>query len=179
MRCAAIHRKLGTHVSKVKSLSMDSWSNEQVEVCILPSQSVPGRFLTVSQNMKQMGNTASNLIYNPKNMKPPVPFDADEADSAMERFIRMKYRDSEALSNYENSRDYDTAPSRRESETSYREAAPRRHQTMPSPDIDEHPLPPPPKTSRFGFRSASSIFPMSSKAKREAAARQFLENQRQ
>ncbi|KAK2000245.1 ArfGap-domain-containing protein [Colletotrichum falcatum] len=33
MRCAAIHRKLGTHVSKVKSLSMDSWSNEQVEVC--------------------------------------------------------------------------------------------------------------------------------------------------
>jgi hypothetical protein len=33
MRCAAIHRKLGTHISKVKSLSMDSWSNEQVEVC--------------------------------------------------------------------------------------------------------------------------------------------------
>jgi hypothetical protein len=32
MRCAALHRKLGTHVSKVKSLSMDSWSNEQVEV---------------------------------------------------------------------------------------------------------------------------------------------------
>jgi len=32
MRCAAIHRKLGTHISKVKSLSMDSWSNEQVEV---------------------------------------------------------------------------------------------------------------------------------------------------
>lgn len=32
MRCASIHRKLGTHVSKVKSLSMDGWSNEQVEV---------------------------------------------------------------------------------------------------------------------------------------------------
>lgn len=32
MRCASIHRKLGTHISKVKSLSMDSWSNEQVEV---------------------------------------------------------------------------------------------------------------------------------------------------
>lgn len=32
MRCAAIHRKLGTHVSKIKSLSMDSWSNEQVDV---------------------------------------------------------------------------------------------------------------------------------------------------
>ena len=33
MRCAALHRKLGTHITKVKSLSMDSWSNEQVEVC--------------------------------------------------------------------------------------------------------------------------------------------------
>lgn len=32
MRCAALHRKLGTHISKVKSLSMDSWSNEQVDV---------------------------------------------------------------------------------------------------------------------------------------------------
>jgi hypothetical protein len=32
MRCATIHRKLGTHISKVKSLSMDSWTNEQVEV---------------------------------------------------------------------------------------------------------------------------------------------------
>lgn len=32
MRCATIHRKLGTHISKVKSLSMDTWTNEQVEV---------------------------------------------------------------------------------------------------------------------------------------------------
>lgn len=35
MRCASIHRKLGTHISKVKSLSMDSWSNEQVEVIMI------------------------------------------------------------------------------------------------------------------------------------------------
>lgn len=32
MRCASIHRKLGTHISKVKSLSMDGWSNDQVDV---------------------------------------------------------------------------------------------------------------------------------------------------
>ena len=32
MRCASLHRKLGTHISKVKSLSMDSWSNDQVDV---------------------------------------------------------------------------------------------------------------------------------------------------
>jgi hypothetical protein len=32
MRCAALHRKLGTHISKIKSLSMDTWSSEQVDV---------------------------------------------------------------------------------------------------------------------------------------------------
>ncbi|GAW19800.1 hypothetical protein ANO14919_092910 [Xylariales sp. No.14919] len=73
MRCAAIHRKLGTHISKVKSLSMDSWTNEQVE------------------SMKRIGNAASNKNYNPQGKRPPVPVDADEADSAMERFIRSKY----------------------------------------------------------------------------------------
>lgn len=33
MRCASIHRKLGVHVSKIKSLSMDTWSIDQVDVC--------------------------------------------------------------------------------------------------------------------------------------------------
>jgi hypothetical protein len=32
MRCAALHRKLGTHISKVKSLSMDKWDSAQVDV---------------------------------------------------------------------------------------------------------------------------------------------------
>jgi hypothetical protein len=32
IRCASLHRKMGTHVSKVKSLSMDTWSAEQIEV---------------------------------------------------------------------------------------------------------------------------------------------------
>jgi Putative GTPase activating protein for Arf len=32
VRCASLHRKLGTHVSKVKSLSMDTWSSDQVDV---------------------------------------------------------------------------------------------------------------------------------------------------
>ncbi|KAK5943192.1 Protein gts1 [Knufia obscura] len=75
MRCASIHRKLGTHISKVKSLSMDKWTTDQVE------------------SMKQHGNTASNRHYNPKNKKPDIPLDADEVDSAMERFIRKKYQE--------------------------------------------------------------------------------------
>lgn len=32
MRCASLHRKLGTHISKVKSLSMDTWTDDQVDV---------------------------------------------------------------------------------------------------------------------------------------------------
>ncbi|KAF4511862.1 hypothetical protein G6O67_001068 [Ophiocordyceps sinensis] len=124
MRCGAIHRKLGTHISKVKSLSMDSWSNEQVD------------------NMRKVGNVVSNQVYNPSNKRAPVPIDADEADMAMERFIRHKY-----VNNVPNEL-----------------GKPR------SPRSDEGTPPPlPPKNStKFGFRSASSIFPLSSRAKREA-----------
>ncbi|KAK3309034.1 putative GTPase activating protein for Arf-domain-containing protein [Chaetomium strumarium] len=121
MRCATIHRKLGTHISKVKSLSMDSWTNEQVD------------------NMKKVGNVVSNKLYNPDNKKPPVPIDADEADSAMERFIRQKYIN----------RTLSTA------------------KRSGGNDSDDTPPPLPPKTpSRFGLRSASSIFPLGSKSKK-------------
>ncbi|KAF2452488.1 putative GTPase activating protein for Arf-domain-containing protein, partial [Lineolata rhizophorae] len=73
MRCAALHRKLGTHISKVKSLSMDTWNNDQVE------------------NMRRIGNTESNRKFNPTNVKPAMPIDVDEVDGVMERFIRQKY----------------------------------------------------------------------------------------
>lgn len=95
--------------------------------------------------MKKVGNTASNKIYNPKAKKPPVPIDADEADSAMERFIRAKYV-SHSLNG---ARKYDVGSSLSDNET---------------------PPPPPPKTGKFGLRSASALFPLSSKAKKQAAA---------
>ncbi|RMZ80712.1 hypothetical protein DV738_g2570, partial [Chaetothyriales sp. CBS 135597] len=75
MRCASIHRKLGTHISKVKSLTMDTWNSDQVE------------------NMKRTGNAAANKTYNPKNKRPDIPLDVDQVDSAMERFIRKKYQE--------------------------------------------------------------------------------------
>lgn len=73
LKCASIHRKLGTHISKVKSLSMDSWSVDQVD------------------HMTKVGNVVSNRIYNPRNAKPAIPIDVDEVDGVMERFIRKKY----------------------------------------------------------------------------------------
>ncbi|KAI1116376.1 hypothetical protein F5Y14DRAFT_80906 [Nemania sp. NC0429] len=117
MRCAAIHRKLGTHISKVKSLSMDSWTNDQVE------------------NMKRVGNAASNKTYNPQNKRPPVPIDADEADSAMERFIRAKYMQP---------------PSRTPT------SGPARHNTGSSDEGTPPPLPP--KTGTRFFKSGSLSF---------------------
>ncbi|KAJ7151405.1 hypothetical protein C8R43DRAFT_1005036 [Mycena crocata] len=73
--CASIHRKIGTHVTKVKSLTMDSWTREQTE------------------NMRQNGNLKSNHFYNPNEARhPPPPNLMDgERDSEMEQFIRSKY----------------------------------------------------------------------------------------
>ena len=32
IRCAGIHRNLGVHISRVKSVNLDSWTTEQIEV---------------------------------------------------------------------------------------------------------------------------------------------------
>ncbi|KAF8333152.1 putative GTPase activating protein for Arf-domain-containing protein [Cantharellus anzutake] len=74
--CASIHRKLGTHISKVKSVTLDTWTKDQVE------------------SMKNMGNSKANSTYNPDERKNPPPTNADESDrgSEMEKFIRDKYQ---------------------------------------------------------------------------------------
>ena len=36
IRCAGIHRNLGVHISKVKSVDLDSWTTEQIEVTWFP-----------------------------------------------------------------------------------------------------------------------------------------------
>ena len=92
--------------------------------------------------MRKVGNVVSNQIYNPENKRPPVPVDVDEADSAMERFIRQKY-----MNNVVNG-----------------------GKKASSPHVDEGVPPPlPPKnSSKFGLRSAASLFPLSSRSKKEA-----------
>ncbi|KAF2280945.1 ArfGap-domain-containing protein [Westerdykella ornata] len=113
MRCAALHRKLGTHISKVKSLSMDKWDNAQVD------------------NMRRIGNVESNKAYNPRNVKPQIPIDIDEVDSAMERFIRQKYQERAFLT--------DSGPGTRQN-------------TGSTSSVEDRPPPLPPKpTRRFGF----------------------------
>lgn len=119
----------------------------------------------------------SNAIYNLTNKRPPIPIDADEADSAMERIIRSKYKDVRTDDGFQaprgGNRDYLR-------DSAYEDRPPRSSRRPETPDSDDIPPPVPAKTgSRFGFRSASSIFPMSSKSKREAQARAHLESQNQ
>ncbi|KAJ8082185.1 Protein gts1 [Marasmius tenuissimus] len=73
--CATIHRKIGTHVTKVKSITMDTWSKEQVD------------------RMVEMGNVKSNAIYCPNEVRhpPPMQLMEQERDSELEQYIRSKY----------------------------------------------------------------------------------------
>lgn len=75
VHCAGIHRKIGTHVTKVKSLTLDEWTKEQVE------------------RMRELGNIKSNEYFNPDEMRnrPPANVENGERDSELERFVRNKY----------------------------------------------------------------------------------------
>nr|CAG4650173.1 EOG090X06Q2 [Sida crystallina] len=70
IRCAGIHRNLGVHISRVKSVNLDSWTPEQVV------------------SLQQMGNSRARAVYEanlPDNFKRP------QTDSSLESFIRAKY----------------------------------------------------------------------------------------
>lgn len=96
--------------------------------------------------MRKVGNTVSNKIYNAQNKKPAIPIDADEADAAVERFIRSKYMQQGA-------------------------SLMRSHNTG-STGSDETPPPLPPKTpGKFSFRSASSTFPLFHRSKKHDTSR--------
>lgn len=70
IRCAGIHRNLGVHISRVKSVNLDQWTPEQM------------------QCMQEMGNTKARQIYEanlPENFRRP------QTDQSVEFFIRDKY----------------------------------------------------------------------------------------
>ncbi|KAL0277735.1 UNVERIFIED_CONTAM: hypothetical protein PYX00_004920 [Menopon gallinae] len=71
IRCAGIHRNLGVHISKVKSVNLDSWTPEQVV------------------SLQQMGNSRARAVYEatlPDSWRRP------QTDSSLESFIRAKYQ---------------------------------------------------------------------------------------
>ncbi|TFK32097.1 hypothetical protein BDQ12DRAFT_693023 [Crucibulum laeve] len=134
VNCASIHRKIGTHITKVKSLTMDTWTKEQVEV------------------MKNMGNANSNAIYNPNEARypPPPNLEDSERDSELEQYIRGKYEykrffDRSALvaSKLGPSRSASSATPRSASSplTNSNSAGPSRSNTVPVPKPPTTPIP--------------------------------------
>uniref|UniRef100_A0A8C5A299 Arf-GAP domain-containing protein n=1 Tax=Gadus morhua TaxID=8049 RepID=A0A8C5A299_GADMO len=70
IRCAGIHRNLGVHISRVKSVNLDQWTSEQI------------------QSIQDMGNTRARKRYE-ANL--PESFRRPQTDQAVEFFIRDKY----------------------------------------------------------------------------------------
>ncbi|XP_027874252.1 stromal membrane-associated protein 1-like [Xiphophorus couchianus] len=70
IRCAGIHRNLGVHISRVKSVNLDQWTSEQI------------------QSIQEMGNTNARQLYE-ANL--PDSFRRPQTDQAVEFFIRDKY----------------------------------------------------------------------------------------
>jgi len=70
IRCAGIHRNLGVHISKVKSVNLDSWTPSQVA------------------SMQAMGNSKGRAVYEARL---PEDFRRPQTDQAVEAFARQKY----------------------------------------------------------------------------------------
>ncbi|TFK71737.1 Arf GTPase activating protein, partial [Pluteus cervinus] len=68
IRCSGIHRGMGTHISKVKSVDLDTWTPEQME------------------SIQKWGNHLANLYWEAHLKRGHVP-----ADHKMDAFIRSKY----------------------------------------------------------------------------------------
>ncbi|WVQ74769.1 hypothetical protein IAR50_004375 [Cryptococcus sp. DSM 104548] len=68
IRCSGIHRSMGTHISKVKSIDLDIWTPEQME------------------NIQRWGNTRANKYWERHLKAGHVP-----PDHKIESFIRSKY----------------------------------------------------------------------------------------
>ncbi|KAK2809369.1 hypothetical protein FQN50_003828 [Emmonsiellopsis sp. PD_5] len=68
IRCSGIHRGMGTHISRVKSVDLDSWTDEQL------------------QSVLKWGNARANKYWEAKLAPGHVP-----SEAKMENFIRTKY----------------------------------------------------------------------------------------
>ncbi|KAF9286521.1 hypothetical protein BGZ68_002844, partial [Mortierella alpina] len=70
IRCSGVHRSMGTHISKVKSVDLDSWTTEQME------------------NMIKWGNEKANLYWEARLPESSIP---NENTSGIDSWIRSKY----------------------------------------------------------------------------------------
>ncbi|XP_073061244.1 ADP-ribosylation factor GTPase-activating protein AGD12-like [Primulina eburnea] len=80
LKCCGVHRSLGTHISKVLSVTLDEWSDDEIDAMI-----------------EVGGNASANSIYEayiPEGVSKPGP---DAGHEERSRFIRSKYELQEFL----------------------------------------------------------------------------------
>ncbi|XP_059666401.1 ADP-ribosylation factor GTPase-activating protein AGD12-like [Cornus florida] len=80
LKCCGVHRSLGTHVSKVLSVTLDEWSDDEIEAMV-----------------EVGGNASANSIYEafiPEGFSKPGP---DASHDHRSKFIRSKYELQEFL----------------------------------------------------------------------------------
>ncbi|KAL8644969.1 MAG: hypothetical protein Q9226_007502, partial [Calogaya cf. arnoldii] len=68
IRCSGIHRGMGTHISRVKSVDLDAWTDEQL------------------QSVLRWGNSRANKYWESKLAPGHIP-----SEAKIENFIRTKY----------------------------------------------------------------------------------------
>jgi len=68
IRCSGIHRSLGTHISRVKSVDLDMWTQEQIE------------------SIQRWGNTVANVYWEGS-----LPSGQGPSEHSIENWIRSKY----------------------------------------------------------------------------------------
>ncbi|KAL7715390.1 Gtpase activating protein [Entamoeba marina] len=71
MRCAGIHRSLGTHITKVRSITLDTFTEEQVAV------------------LRKVGNINAATVYEAQNHD--IVKNPEIGQRQLERYIRDKY----------------------------------------------------------------------------------------
>ncbi|BDD62807.1 hypothetical protein MAP00_007767 [Monascus purpureus] len=68
IRCSGVHRGMGTHISRVKSVDLDAWTDEQL------------------QSIVKWGNSRANKYWESKLAPGHIP-----SEAKIENFIRTKY----------------------------------------------------------------------------------------
>jgi hypothetical protein len=69
IRCSGIHRGMGTHISKVKSIDLDAWTPEQMGVCC-SCLLTPSKLVNLQDRTYKNGAIAL-LIYTGKPISNP------------------------------------------------------------------------------------------------------------
>ncbi|XP_035256666.1 stromal membrane-associated protein 1 isoform X2 [Anguilla anguilla] len=126
IRCAGIHRNLGVHISRVKSVNLDQWTPEQI------------------QSVQDMGNSRARRLYE-ANL--PDSFRRPQTDQSVEFFIRDKYErkkyyDKNAVNgNLKEREKKEEKKKERDSEKGNKPSSLERHQKRDEPQQEPHSSP--------------------------------------